>query len=52
MRGKHQVDWTALMEDQVDRMVKNLPRERKTAIPVSTYVGHLYAKMGMLSLVE
>ena len=52
MRRKHRVDWAALMEDQVDRMVKNLSRKRKTATPVSTYVGHLYAKMGMLSPAE
>ena len=36
MKGKHRVDWTALMEDQVDRMVKNLPKMRKTATPLST----------------
>ena len=28
MKGKHRVDWAALMEDQVDRMVKNLPKVR------------------------
>ena len=49
MRWKHRMDWSALMEDQVDRMVKNLSRGRKTATTVSTYIGHLYAKMGMLS---
>ena len=29
MRGKHRVDWAALIEDQVDWMVKNLSRERR-----------------------
>jgi hypothetical protein len=52
MRGKHQVDWAALMKEQVDRMVINLPKGRKTATPVSTYVGHLYAQAGELMAEE
>ena len=49
MRGKHLVDWAALMADQVDRMVRNLPKTRRTATPVSTYVAHLYHKKGLLT---
>jgi hypothetical protein len=52
MRGKIRVDWASLMEEQVDRMVKNLKKVRKTATPVSTYVGHLYAESGLLGQSE
>lgn len=49
MRGKIRVDRATLMEEHVDRMVKNLAKVQKTASLVSTYMGHLYAKAGMLS---
>ena len=49
MRGKHTVDWAVLMQDQVLKMVKNLPKVRKTPSALSTYIGHLYAKTEMLS---
>ena len=52
MRGKHQVNWAALMREQVDRMVTNLSKGRKTATPVSTYVGHLYGQAGELTTDE
>ena len=40
------------MEEQVDRMVRNLGKGLKMATPVSTYVGHLYAKTSMLGSEE
>jgi hypothetical protein len=52
MRGKHQVDWAVLMKEEVERMRKNLQRGRKTPTPISTYVGHLYARKRTLSLDE
>jgi hypothetical protein len=48
MRGKIKVDWASLMEEQVDRMVRNLAKGLKMTIPVSTYMGHLYVKTAML----
>ena len=48
MRGKIRVDWASFMEEQVDRMVRNLAKGMKMATPVSIYVGHLYAKTSML----
>lgn len=52
MRGDFSVDWASFMEEQVDRMVKNLPKAKKTATPLSTYLAHLYAKKGMLKPAE
>ena len=40
------------MEEQVERMVQNVPKGRKTANPLSTYVVHLYFRRELLSLDE
>ena len=48
-RGKVTVDWAHLIDDTIDKLVKNVRSSKtKSGSPLSTYLAHLYFKQELL----
>lgn len=51
-RGKFRVDWAALMNEMVDRKVRDLRKSKKSGTPLPSYLAHLYSTYELLQSEE